>query len=66
MSSIKFAFKAHTANTIVKLVLILSLLLYAFHAGHVQGMNHAIQTAQPSVDGEVMLIDFDGQIHKYR
>lgn len=66
MSSIKFAFKAHTANTIIKLVPILSLLAYAFHAGHVQGINHAIQTAQPSIDGASILIDFDGQVHEYR
>ena len=66
MSSIRFAFRAHTANTIVKTLIALALVFAVFFFGRQQGINHAIQTAQPSIDGASILIDFDGQVHEYR
>ena len=66
MSSIRFAFRAHTANAIVKTVLVLAMLFCVFFFGYRHGVEYTIQNAQPSVDGEVILIDFDGQIHEYR
>lgn len=62
----KLAFRAHLANTLVKFVIVAALLAYAFHMGHVQGVQHAIATAIPTSEGDVYLIDFDGQVHEYR
>ena len=59
------AFRRHPANTMVKILLVLSLIIYGAIAGYRQGVAHAIQTAQVWSEDGVYLIDFDGQVHVY-
>lgn len=65
MSSIRYAFKAHPANSIVKLLLILTFLFAMFYHGYQQGVDHAIQTAEVWSEGSTYLVAVDGQIHEY-
>lgn len=65
MSSLKYAFKAHPANSIVKLLLILTLLATMIHHAYQQGVDHAIQTAEVWSEGSTYLVAIDGQIHEY-
>ena len=60
------AFRRHPANFIVKTLMILGTAFLMFYYGHQQGIAHAIQTAQVWSEGDVYLVDFDGQIHEYK
>lgn len=50
----------------VKAVALVVALFLVTHAAYASGVRHAIETACPYVDGQAILIDFDGQVHEYR
>lgn len=60
----------HEINNPVRLVVkvvALTVMLFLFAgAAREQGVQHAIKSARPYVDGTSILIDFDGQVHEYR
>ena len=53
-------------NKLVKFVLIIALAAIVMRGAYRQGVQHAIANAQPSVVGQSIMIDFDGQVHEYR
>ena len=58
--------RRHPANTIVKLILIVSLLIYTGISAYRQGVAHVVQTAQVWSEDGAYLINFDGQVHESR
>ncbi len=54
------------SRKLFKIVLLTVLCALIIHGAFAQGVQHAIETACPYVDGEYILIDFDGQVHEYR
>ena len=50
---------------IVKTVALIVLLALFGHTTYRQGVQHAIAVAAPCVEGDAILIDYDGQVHIY-
>lgn len=50
----------------VKAVALAVALFLFVQAAYASGVRHAIESARPYVDGQAILIDFDGQVHEYR
>ena len=50
---------------VVKTVALIVLLALFVHTAYQQGVQHAIATAEPYVEGDAILIDYDGQVHIY-
>ena len=49
----------------VKVIALLALIAVILHGAYTQGVQHAIATAAPCVEGDTILIDYDGQMHIY-
>ena len=51
---------------LLKLVALLALAACIAHGAYAQGVRHAIATAQVWAEGDVYLVDFDGEVHEYQ
>ncbi len=50
---------------IFKMIALLALAAIIAHNAYAQGVRHAITTACPYVDRQVILIDYEGEVHEY-
>lgn len=53
------------AMKLIRRLLAVALAAYILHAAYVQGVQHAVATAQVWAEGGVYLVDVDGQVHAY-
>ena len=51
---------------LLKTLALLALAACIAHGAFALGIRHAIKTARPYVDGQVILIDYNGEVHEYR
>ena len=55
----------HPLRLAVKAVALAVLIGLIARAAYAQGVRHTIETACPYIDGQVILIDYEGQVHEY-
>lgn len=49
-----------------KLIALLAIIACIAHGAYAQGVRHAVLSACPFVEGESIMIDFDGEVYEYR
>ena len=59
-------YRSHLTNRLVKLALVLALVGAVAHGAYINGVRHAIASAQVWAEDGCFLIDFDGEVHEYR
>lgn len=55
----------HPLRLAVQAVALIVLIGLVARAAYAQGVRHTIESACPYVDGQVILIDYEGEVHEY-
>jgi len=55
----------HPLRLAVKAVALAVLIALVARAAYAQGVRHTIETACPYIDGPVIMIDYEGEVHEY-